>query len=152
MIVRQTDWSSSQVTDIRNDKRDDKVSNLLADPFLATFFVKTLPEYFTNKDYGKGVKEILYKQICFDDNFKSFAPPLDQYYYYSKRLKAIAVVVDLDYYHIKSIDVNELYNHISTTYIEKTKEFVKFNIKDFDLNSYLTDFSNLLKSEGLISI
>ncbi|MBL7727284.1 MAG: hypothetical protein JNM68_06350 [Dinghuibacter sp.] len=151
MIVRQTSWSSSQVTDIRSDKRDDKVSNMLADPILATFFVKTLPGYFKDKDYGKGVKELLYKEICFDDDFKIFAPPLDQYYYYSKKLKAIAIVVDLDYHHIKNLQLKGLCNYIASCYINVTKECSRFEIKDFDLNAYKTDFSNLLKNEGLIS-
>ncbi|MBL7727285.1 MAG: hypothetical protein JNM68_06355 [Dinghuibacter sp.] len=142
MIIRQTSWSSSSVIDFKTHEKDERVTRKINDDRIVNLFLQTIPSYFKTKEYGKGVKELLYKQICYTEDHKIFEPEKDKYYYYDKRQKAIVVVVDLDYDRVLQLNDNDLLEYLGDCYLDATEGIRNLNIKDFDLENYIADFFN----------
>lgn len=125
---------------------DKRVSNKFLDTDITNMFLKKMPTFFEKKEYGKGIKEIMYNEICLSEEFKIFGPKKDDYYWYGKRKKTAVIVVDLAYDLIlEMIDILELKKYLRKSYIEATDNLLGLNIPDFDFTSYAEDISLFFK-------
>lgn len=90
--------------------------------------------HFQNKNFGDGVKEIVYGPLSGDSIFWVSNGTGTTY---GRKSKSIGSLFAMDYQTIQSLEGEALLKFVSRQVIEETKKFVEKKIEDFDLEGYI---------------
>ena len=146
MKVSRHVTASSPIIDIKTLENDDRVSRKLNDPSIVPTYLFNMPAFFEPKNYGKGVREIFYQVVCLIEDHKVSIPLL---YAYTKKNKLIECIVELDYEKVLKMEIPELRKYMSEKYMERSKDFLKLEIPDFDCEKYLEDFKSFFVDNNM---
>jgi len=94
--------------------------------------------FFQDRNYGTSVSEISGGLVC-QTPFQLQFIGLGQTYY--KRKKLISFGAKLDYDFVKDSDETTVYEKSIEIILESFREFSKLDIKDFNIDKFIDDFS-----------
>ncbi len=99
-----------------------------------TKYMSGMIYHFQDRNFGEGVKEIVYHPMSGDSVFwVSFGVGTS----YSKKSKSIGVLFAIDYETVQLLEGEALLSFVSDRMIEETNKFVDKKIKDFDFAGYI---------------
>lgn len=96
-----------------------------------------MTDFFEDKNYGKGCKEINYVQFCV--NTEIFNNYVDGGHYEPRKQK-IVCSVEMEYKTSMAFTYrHEFATYIKNRFLNKAMDFYELDIPDFDLDSYISD-------------
>ncbi len=127
-------------------EHDTRVSSKYVDDKIYPLFHDQISKFFENKDFGEGVKEIMYFQRCLA---KEHHHPITAIYTYSKTIKKIQCVVELHYESALEMEIPEFRNYVVERYLSETAKFSGYKIKDFDHEGYLKELELFFNNQKM---
>ena len=127
---------------------------------LAVNISNELGDFFNNKNYGLGIKDITIGFICVSENYEEFFKVKKPKYVKSKKIKGIdgleylledSFLFDckIDFNSYQKSDDLERKKLISQGILSTTKEvFEKKKIKDFKEDDFIKDLESFFKKQG----
>ena len=113
--------------------------------FYGVIFVTHMTDFFKDRDYGKGVNEIFYREYCLRDGYN------DKVLHYGPRRKIIDCAIVEDYLSVLSMNTEDYGKYLARLYIERSQQFSELLIKNFNLSQYLNDLATFFRNHSLIS-
>ena len=103
--------------------------------FYGSIFRNDLTFFFSERDYGKSVNEIFYREFCLNREYD------DAVLHYGPRRKIIDCAIVEEYSSVLVMNNEEYGKYLAKLYIERSQQFSELRVKDFDLQRYLEDLT-----------